>query len=254
MKNIFLFFFIVFSNFSFSQQIYNSLIEFNFSENFYNFNETYSEYLLMNDKESFYFYYKGKLDFEKASQNFQLDYSNTRLKFDLENNRFLELKKYVGKNIYYLIDNVPKIIWEITKEKKKILGYNCYGAIGEFRGRKYFVWFTYEIPYSFGPWKLNGLPGVILEAKDNLGYFNYSARRIVLNNSFSIPSLLEKEFYSNRNTTLYKDFIEIQNNYLSDLRNKVKANRPKGTVFREDPDVRDLLQEKSFEWKETKKP
>ena len=37
--------------------------------------------------------------------------------------------------------------------------------MGKFLDRVHTVWFTNEIPVSFGPWKLNGLPGVILEAQ-----------------------------------------------------------------------------------------
>lgn len=117
MRKIFILCLSLFASMFFSQEKYNSLIEFNFSENFYGNNETYREYLLMNDKESFYFYYKGNLDFEKVIQNFELNYSNTRLKFESESNRFIELKKYADKKIYFLIDNTPKINWEITKEK-----------------------------------------------------------------------------------------------------------------------------------------
>jgi GLPGLI family protein len=34
--------------------------------------------------------------------------------------------------------------------------------MGKFRDRVHTVWFTNEIPVSFGPWKLNGLPCIII--------------------------------------------------------------------------------------------
>jgi hypothetical protein len=37
-------------------------------------------------------------------------------------------------------------------------------AKGNFRGCVYIVWYTPDVPASFGPWKLNGCPGLILEA------------------------------------------------------------------------------------------
>lgn len=45
--------------------------------------------------------------------------------------------------------------------------------MGKFRGRVHTVWFTNEIPVSFGPWKLNGFPGVILEAQDETKTFMF---------------------------------------------------------------------------------
>lgn len=65
--------------------------------------------------------------------------------------------------------------WEITDETKDILGYECFKAITEYRGRKWIAWFTPEIPLQEGPWKLCGLPGLILEANDSGDYYHFTA-------------------------------------------------------------------------------
>lgn len=56
--------------------------------------------------------------------------------------------------------------WIIQKEKTTILGYLAQKATCTFAGRKYVAWFTSEIPLSLGPWKFNGLPGLILKVED----------------------------------------------------------------------------------------
>lgn len=56
--------------------------------------------------------------------------------------------------------------WAITDSIKNCLGYDCIMATAKFKGREWIAWFTPEIPISDGPWKLCGLPGLILEAYD----------------------------------------------------------------------------------------
>lgn len=56
--------------------------------------------------------------------------------------------------------------WQISEESKEILGYQCFKASTDYRGRRWTAWFAPEIPVQEGPWKLCGLPGLILEAYD----------------------------------------------------------------------------------------
>lgn len=58
---------------------------------------------------------------------------------------------------------MPK--WELADSVKNILGYECQMATTRFHGREWTAWFTVEIPVPDGPWKLTGLPGLILEAE-----------------------------------------------------------------------------------------
>lgn len=68
--------------------------------------------------------------------------------------------------------------WTITDSIKNCLGYECVMATTFFKGRNWIAWFSPEIPIPDGPWKLNGLPGLILEAYDVAHDYEYIPKAI----------------------------------------------------------------------------
>ncbi|MBS1500520.1 MAG: GLPGLI family protein [Bacteroidetes bacterium] len=67
----------------------------------------------------------------------------------------------------YLIDGVmPAIDWKISGDTATFGGLHCQKATAHFKGRDYTAWFCPDMPLHVGPWKLNGLPGVIVQAYD----------------------------------------------------------------------------------------
>lgn len=68
---------------------------------------------------------------------------------------------------YQVYDSIPDFNWEITDETKTILGFICKKATAKFRGSNISAYFTEEIPIPFGPWKFDGLPGLILKVVSN---------------------------------------------------------------------------------------
>ena len=63
--------------------------------------------------------------------------------------------------------------WAFRDSVKTVLGYECHLAETEFRGRRWSAWYTLEVPVSVGPWKLQGLPGLVCEAYDDKGHYGY---------------------------------------------------------------------------------
>ena len=67
---------------------------------------------------------------------------------------------------YRYVDSLHTQTWTMGDSTREVLGYTCQQATANFRGRLWTAWFATDIPVSDGPWKLGGLPGLILEAYD----------------------------------------------------------------------------------------
>lgn len=102
-------------------------------------------------------------------------YKNYPVKGKLTENCYFDMEDWQYEELL----ETPE--WEISDETKDILGYQCFKATTDFRGRKWTAWFTPEIPIQDGPWKLCGLPGLILEAHDANRDYSFTADGIKQN-------------------------------------------------------------------------
>ena len=75
-------------------------------------------------------------------------------------------------------ESTEKKDWNLVLGDTTIAGYKCKKAVCNFRGRKWIAWYTLDIPISDGPWKLDGLPGMILKAVDSLNQFSFECFQI----------------------------------------------------------------------------
>ena len=70
-------------------------------------------------------------------------------------------------------EELPLIDWQLTDSTRTICEYECKQAIGYMYGRRWTVWYAPELPLSYGPYVLNGLPGLIMAAKDSDSLFDF---------------------------------------------------------------------------------
>ena len=75
---------------------------------------------------------------------------------------------------YIYEQELPAIDWQMQDADSVVCGYSCSKAVGEWRGRTWTVWYSMDIPIDDGPWKLQGLPGLILHAEDGQGDFIFT--------------------------------------------------------------------------------
>ena len=126
--------------------------------------------------------------------DFYNKYSPDFKEFLLENVNANKLSYYgkvsIDKFMYH--EEVPHIDWALSDSTKEICGYLCHQATATFRGRNWIAWYC-DIPKSVGPWKLNGLPGLILAAETEDKEHTFSA--ISVRKSSSPITVNDKEYF-----------------------------------------------------------
>lgn len=107
--------------------------------------------------------YKPKSEFDRMMSNDTMFYVYTDLR---ERSLIFQDYDFMGK-VFWVSDSLHPMLWNIHTEQKKIGDFECKKATATFRGRNYSAWFASEIPIPLGPWKMGGLPGLILEIEDD---------------------------------------------------------------------------------------
>ena len=123
---------------------------------------------------------------------------------------------------------IPCIEWHLSEKVDSIAGFYCINAQCMFRGRKWEVWYTPEIPTTFNVWKFLGLPGLILKASDTTGEYTFEALDIkkekkIIEKFDWKPTIMTRSEWRKLEEDMYKhpsDYF-LQNGKLSalDIRN-----------------------------------
>lgn len=115
----------------------------------------------------------------------------------------------------------PVINWQIEDSVKNINGYLCQKATGKSYGRNYIAWFCTDIPYSFGPRRLGGLPGLILEAYDDKKEVIYTLLQLDKNYNTATPISLPEDAL----TATQQEYDKAKEAYLKDPGLFMKMNK-----------------------------
>lgn len=144
---------------------------------------------------------------------------------------------------YLLREVLPRLDWELADETRIVGGLKAYKATTAFRGRTYTAWYHPDLPLPVGPWKLQGLPGVILEAYDAEAFFH--AVFTSLGHTAEIPDTGPDAFGPVRAIDL-EGFRELQQEMTGELIRRIRSKLPRGAQMMVDETYADFL-ERSFE-------
>lgn len=122
---------------------------------------------------------------------------------------------------FVISDTLRNIKWTLENETKEIEGIKCQKARGTVHGREYEAWFAGSIPLSFGPWKLQGLPGLIMQAHSADGEITFEVK------SFKLPSNEEYLLTPPTDGELivgYANFYDLQDKKANEMAKSMQAN------------------------------
>lgn len=106
--------------------------------------------------------------------------------------RYTYLNEIVSDKMWYE-EGLPQMSWETTGRDTTVCGYACLQAKARVYGRDWTVWFAPEIPVSYGPYVLGGLPGLIMDAEDADGLFHFTAVGLEQDPADAIVELARKD-------------------------------------------------------------
>jgi GLPGLI family protein len=164
-------------------------------------------YLYFNSQKSLFNYDKLAYKNEEASTTYKRKRDEYGQMYFIDKTKNeLYIREFVYAKPYITHESVPIISWQLKNEVKTISGYVCKKAETTFRGRKYTVWYTSAIPVSVGPWKLQGLPGAILQAESEDKEVKFTTE------SIRIPAYVENELnikeIPDGKIVTYKEYLE----------------------------------------------
>ncbi|SFZ90556.1 GLPGLI family protein [Flaviramulus basaltis] len=163
-----------------------------------------------------------------------------------ETDSLFSTSKYFSNN-YLISESIPKIDWVLLDEEKNIDGFVVAKASATFRGRKYYAWYSTTYPLSFGPWKFNGLPGLIFEVYDETNTYRWIIKSIKKEND--VPFNYNINEY---NKISLKKYVEVKYND-DEITTFLKAKLPRGVkISSEEKGQRNDI-ELIYEWENNTK-
>ena len=107
---------------------------------------------------------------------------------------------------YCYVENKITRNWQLINDTLTVCGYLCNKAEASFGGRKWTAWYAPEITIADGPWKLYGLPGLILKAEDSTNIHSFEAvvirqsiRPIYIAKNILQIKIKKEQFIKNKN-------------------------------------------------------
>ena len=157
----------------------------------------------------------------------------------------------------YTYEEDRKMDWKILPETVKIGEYEAQKAETTFAGRKWYAWFTQDIPFQDGPYKFKGLPGLIIKVEYANGDYSFDlqqSKKITefpnFDNRGGNPIKVKRADFEKQEKLYRKDPVSFVTNSFSQggapapPQSMGGGNRGGGGGFRMDSDFRKQMEDR----------
>ncbi|MDP2237382.1 MAG: GLPGLI family protein [Bacteroidales bacterium] len=110
-------------------------------------------------------------------------------------------------------EKMDQFHWELRSDTATLHGFKVQQAICFFGGRQWIAWYTADIPISDGPYKFNGLPGLILNLSDSKQHYVFEFVSISKIAYALMIDMNDKEYIRSSK----QEFFKARNNFREDI-------------------------------------
>jgi len=126
---------------------------------------------------------------------------------------FISYIEHIPSTTYRYEEDLHLFEWDLYSDTATINGHFSQKAVTTYGGRDWIAWFTKDIPYSDGPYKFCGLPGLIARISDTKSHYIFELESMEEPYSNCMIDIVEKDFlYTDR-----KGFLKAKNNFYSNI-------------------------------------
>ncbi len=104
---------------------------------------------------------------------------NEGIVIDRQENREIVQRTAGYTQKYEYEEDCPDPGWQLVEGDTLILGFHCNKATARLFGRDYIAWYSADVGLPYGPYKFNGLPGLVFHVTDTQGHFEFALDGLV---------------------------------------------------------------------------
>ena len=121
--------------------------------------------------------------------------------------------EHIPSDHFLYTENIHLFNWEISGATDSMSGYKVQKATTGFAGRDWVAWFTPEIPYNEGPFKFNGLPGLILKIHDTRDHFSFEVASIEIPEEQTPIYFIERTYIRTTKAGWFRAWESFRNSF-----------------------------------------